>query len=246
MPGPFGRGTTRPAWEDGPFGGPFIRHGAGRPRWAEEEEAGRGGPFFGPFGRGRGGPGKRMERFLERGELKFVILDLLREQPRHGYDIIRALEDRFAGFYSPSPGVIYPTLQLLEDQGAVTANEQDGKRIYSLTEAGRQLLSQRQETMDAIRERMRAWGPRQHPEIGELMGEFRRFVRTLFGSEEGGPREPFAAGEFQRLARTLFSPEAHGWWGDPEKVQRMRAILAKARAEIEQVLHGAPTEPPAL
>lgn len=195
--------------------------GQGRRRW--EEKAGNFGlPPFGPFARGARGFGRRAERFLERGELKFVILDLLQEQPRHGYDIIRALEERFGGFYSPSPGVIYPTLQLLEDQGAVTGAEQDGKKVYSITEAGRQLLGERHTTLTDIRERMRSWGPGRHPDLGELMGEFRG------------------------LAETLFRPETRGWWSDPEKVRRVRAVLTSTREEIERVLRGAPAEPPVL
>ena len=200
----------------------FFRGGPGRRRWQDRGDD-FGPPPFGPFGRAARGFGRRAERFLERGELKFVILDLLQEQPRHGYDIIRALEDRFGGFYSPSPGVIYPTLQLLEDQGAVTGTEQDGKKVYTITDAGRLLLSERHDTMSGIHERMRAWGHGRHADGGALMGEV------------------------QGLARTLFAPATRGWWADPEKVRRVRAILAGARAEIERALHGGPSgEPPTL
>src|SRR5262245_47979249 len=88
-------------------------------RWDDPGEP----PFDWFFGRrgGRGGWGHRWggggERFPRRGDLKYVVLELLNERPRHGYDIIRALEDRFRGFYRPSPGSVYPTLQMLEDLG---------------------------------------------------------------------------------------------------------------------------------
>jgi len=68
--------------------------------------------------------------------VKFAILALLEERPRHGYDIIREMEERSGGVYSPSPGVIYPTLQALEDQDYVKSVEQEGKKVYSITEAG--------------------------------------------------------------------------------------------------------------
>src|SRR5437879_11538079 len=75
-----------------------------------------GGEFWGKRSRGRGGPfgGARV---FDQGHLKYVILRLLEEKPRHGYEIIKEIEDRFAGMYSPSPGTIYPTLTMLEDLG---------------------------------------------------------------------------------------------------------------------------------
>src|SRR5579872_3697742 len=86
--------------------------------------SGFGGPFGKWFGPGIGGfgPGGFAAKF-ERGDLKLVILDLLKEKPRHGYDIIQELEKRFHGFYSPSPGSVYPILQLLEDQDFVISNQ---------------------------------------------------------------------------------------------------------------------------
>jgi hypothetical protein len=78
--------------------------------------------------------------YYGRGNVKFAILELLKEQPRHGYDIIREMEERSGGIYSPSPGVIYPTLQALEDQDYVKSVEQDGKKVYSITESGEAYL----------------------------------------------------------------------------------------------------------
>src|SRR5580693_8739637 len=88
-------------------------------------QSGFGGQFGKWFGPGFGGfgPGGFGSSRFERGDLKLVILDLLKEKPRHGYDIIQELEKRFHGFYSPSPGSVYPILQLLEDQDLVTSEQ---------------------------------------------------------------------------------------------------------------------------
>jgi DNA-binding PadR family transcriptional regulator len=96
-----------------------------------------GGRWFGP---GCGGPEVRGGWRARRGDVKFFILDVLAGGPRHGYDIIAALEEKSGGRYRPSPGSVYPTLQLLEDGGFVTSAEQDGKRVYTITDAGRELL----------------------------------------------------------------------------------------------------------
>ena len=95
------------------------------------------GAFWAGRGKSRGGPfgGARM---FDQGHLKFVILRLLAEKPRHGYEIIKEIEDRFGGMYSPSPGTVYPTLTMLEDLGYARARpEESGKEIYEITEEGR-------------------------------------------------------------------------------------------------------------
>ncbi len=105
----------------------------------------------GRFRGGRGGGG----RFFDHGELRHVVLALLGEQPRHGYDIIRAIDERTGGAYSPSPGVIYPTLQLLEDVGHVVPASGDGTRNrYDITPAGRAFLDQNKELIADILARM--------------------------------------------------------------------------------------------
>ncbi|MCU1493952.1 MAG: PadR family transcriptional regulator [Acidimicrobiaceae bacterium] len=107
----------------GPFGGAF------------------GGPFgggMGPRGRGRGrGPGGRARR----GDVRAAVLALLAERPMHGYEIIQELAERTGGLWKPSPGSVYPTLQLLEDEGHVVAEEDAGKRRFSLTESGREIAT---------------------------------------------------------------------------------------------------------
>ncbi|ACK70130.1 transcriptional regulator, PadR-like family [Gloeothece citriformis PCC 7424] len=78
-----------------------------------------------------------------RGEIKFILLSLLSERPRHGYELIKELEDRYGGFRRLSPGSVYPTLQLLEEGGYLTSEQIEGKRVYTITESGKQLLAQR-------------------------------------------------------------------------------------------------------
>src|ERR671933_701249 len=137
--------------------------------------------FFG-WGPGRGfGFDPRRGRVFEKGDLKYVILDLLEDKPSHGYEVIRALEARFRGFYSPSPGSVYPTLQLLEDLGYVTATQQDGKKGYSITEEGRKYLAEQESTVEDIRSRLFAgWESAARPELGELMGEVQALAWALF------------------------------------------------------------------
>ena len=113
--------------------------------------------FMGWFGggrRGRGGP-FRGGRMFEQGDLKYVILQLLEEKPRHGYEIIKALEEKFGGMYSPSAGTVYPTLTLLEDLGYASVTvEEGGKKIYAITDEGRTYLGQNRSAVDDIFERI--------------------------------------------------------------------------------------------
>ena len=101
--------------------------------------------------------GKRWRRgqVFESGEMKYVILRLLREKPRHGYEIIKALEERFGGWYSPSPGTVYPTLQLLEDQGYVRVVETEGRKTYHITAEGEAFLDEHRDTIDEMFDRVR-------------------------------------------------------------------------------------------
>ena len=203
-------------YRDDPHAGPRgprfrFRFGDHR-RWADQDPAEW---FFGRFGRRGGwrpGPGGPGDRLFGRGDLKVVILELLNEQPRHGYDIIRALEDRMRGFYRPSPGSVYPTLQMLEDLGYVTSDQQEGKKVYSITDEGRRYLADQQPTIDDIRSRISAgWEAASRPEVSDVMHELRQ------------------------LARALFSQATGGALNDPERLKHLRSILQKAREEIETV-----------
>ena len=110
------------------------------------EGGGRSGARFGrggPFGRHRGGPfAGRGPRMFDPGALRLVVLGLIAEVPRHGYDIIKALEARFQGAYSPSPGAIYPMLQMLEEADLVASEAVGNKRLYSITDEGRAYLAE--------------------------------------------------------------------------------------------------------
>lgn len=101
----------------------------------------------------RGGGGGRM---FGHGDLKLLLLALIEQQPRHGYEMIRMIEDMFHGHYTPSPGAVYPTLNMLEDMGhAEVALEQGNRKLYSITEAGREFLDENREAVEAMTERTR-------------------------------------------------------------------------------------------
>ena len=128
---------------------------------------GRGGS--GPFGGhgmrgggGRGGPGDmlRAGRMLGDGDLKLITLALLARTPRHGYDIIRALEDVSSGFYVPSPGVVYPTLTFLEEAGYAVSEMEGAKKVFSITEAGRAHLEENRPLADRVLENLERFGAR--------------------------------------------------------------------------------------
>jgi DNA-binding PadR family transcriptional regulator len=92
---------------------------------------------------------------FEQGDLKYVILQMLAEKPRHGYEIIKELEERSGGSYAPSAGTVYPTLTLLEDLGyASVATEEGGKKVYSITDEGRKYLEENKDAVDDIFERI--------------------------------------------------------------------------------------------
>lgn len=100
---------------------------------------------------GRGG---RVARFLEHGDLRLLVLHLISETPRHGYELIKAIEDLTGGAYAPSPGVIYPTLTMLEELGQAEAATEGSKKLYSITAAGRAALAESQPVVDSILARL--------------------------------------------------------------------------------------------
>ena len=153
---------------------------------------------------------ERRSRLFEKGDLKYVILDLLKDKPSHGYEIIRALEERFHGFYSPSAGSIYPTLQLLEDMGYVKSSESDGKKTYTITDEGRKFLTERVDTMDKIKAHMRTfWKGSNREEFRDTMREVQAMVRLMVKN-------------FNRM--------------DPDKLTKIREIIKKASGDIEKVV----------
>src|SRR4051812_44786078 len=100
----------------------------------------------------RGGPRRR--QMFEAGQMRLVILKLLHERPRHGYDIIKALEGLFGGGYSPSAGTVYPTLSLLEELALVEATQEGGRRVFRLTRQGQEELHQKQREVSEVFERV--------------------------------------------------------------------------------------------
>ena len=154
--------------------------------------------------------GFRHESPFQKGDLKYVILDLLKDKPRYGYEIIRALEEQSHGFYKPSAGVVYPTLQMIEEMGYASSTERDGKRVYTITEEGREFLAERRDSADEIRSHMKHhWNPKNFGPIGEIMGEVAKFGKSA------GPRIRDA---------------------DPEKLRRIKEVISMARQEIEAIL----------
>ena len=146
-------------------------------------------------------------RLFEKGDLKYVILDLLRDKPRHGYDIIRELEDRFHGLYTPSAGSVYPILQLLEDMALVKSSELDGKKVYTLLDEGRKYLAERRETVSRIQNHMKDWGA-DREEIRESVRAFRELAQLL-----------------RRRAHLL----------DAERLTRIKDLVRRARQDIENI-----------
>ncbi len=138
-----------------------------------------------PFGReqfGRGGRPSRLGRFFAHGDLRLVILHLIAEKPRHGYEIIKAIEERVADAYSPSPGVVYPTLTLLEDLGYVTVSTGEGaKKLHAITAEGRAFLDANRAAVDALLARMdeagRTHGGGPAPQVVRAMENLRLALR---------------------------------------------------------------------
>src|SRR5712675_2628577 len=139
-----------------------MRHGSECDgRWA----AGRGWRRRHGFGGGGrhgmgGGDMIRAGRMLATGDLRLIALALIAEQPRHGYEIIKVLEEKTSGWYSPSPGIVYPTLTYLEEAGYVTAQADGAKRLYTITAEGRTYLESNRAFVDAVLQRLDAVGER--------------------------------------------------------------------------------------
>jgi DNA-binding PadR family transcriptional regulator len=179
---------------------------------------GPGTPFgkvwSGVFNAGSRGSRRRSQMF-ESGEVKFVILRLLKEKPRHGYEIIKALEEKMAGCYTPSAGTVYPTLQLLEDEGYIRAVDTDGKKVYHVTPEGERYLEEHRDLLD------------------EIFTRVRETVRDFTGGNVGEVQSAFA-----HLAAVTFKKAWRRGPDDPA-LKRVAEILRKAGEEIEEALGAA-------
>jgi len=130
----------------------------------------------GPWGWG-GRRGRRARRMFESGELRLVLLKLIADEPRHGYDLIRAIEELTGGEYAPSPGVVYPTLTLLQDMGLIEEAAGEGPRKpFQATDEGRAQLEEKADEVDALLERLKGAAPSEHPQAASPIW---RAVRNL-------------------------------------------------------------------
>ena len=140
------------------------------------------GPFHFDFGDEGGGPGgrgrgRRARRMFEGGELRLVLLKLIADEPRHGYDLIRAIEELTGGEYAPSPGVVYPTLTLLQDMGLIEEAAVEGARKpFQITDEGRAHLEERSEEVDGLLARLGDLKPTEGSTAGPAIG---RAVKNL-------------------------------------------------------------------
>lgn len=218
----FGYQAAGPDFNDwGPDWTPPWMHGehAGRPHWPFQMHMRR-GPFGGPFGGHFGPRGHHGDsgRFFGRGDMKFALLHLLRERPMYGYEMIKALEERSGGFYTPSPGSIYPTLQMLEERGFVSFAEVEGKKVYSITDTGRTLLEEQ--------------GPRE-----DFAGP--PWMRHRHGP---GPELHALRHEAMEVAR-LFTLAGRVVIEKPERLNRLRAVIASARKELTDIIYNTDATP---
>lgn len=205
---------------------------AERAFWHAAERFGR-GPFGsgmrsgGPGGR-RGGPGDflRAGRMFGDGDLKLVALYLMAEAPRHGYDIIKALEERSSGFYVPSPGVIYPTLTFLEEAGFAISAAEGAKKVFSITEAGSAHLAENRDMVERALEQL------------ERFGRKMAKAREWFGWDDeaqerrGGRRDD----ELRAVRRRLRAALAEILDG-PEERRAQAADILNTAAEALEALH---------
>lgn len=145
------------------------------PGWEGRDTRGRG------HGHGRRGGG----RLFDHGTLRWVLLSLIAEKPSHGYELIKAVETKLGGAYSPSPGVIYPSLTLLEEMGALESEAQGGKKLYSITGAGRAMLAENEEVLRAAEATMDKFAARalRPAAIQDAVGRLRRAIHARLTGE---------------------------------------------------------------
>src|SRR4029079_9712929 len=194
------------------------RHAAGRHgRWGHHRHGGGRHGRGGDFG---GGDMMRAGRMLAQGDLRLLALALIAEQPRHGYEIIKVLEEKTEGWYAPSPGIVYPTLTYLEEAGHVTAQADGAKKLYTITGEGRAYLESNRAFVDVVLERLDAVGERMRSRRGEDEDDRAR-----------GPRVP-------RLVRaaleSLRAVAAHRLTDNGDTEAKVVEVLARAAAELKK------------
>src|SRR5256885_3093863 len=174
---------------------------------------------FGPRGHFGPGPGGRRGRGCESGDVKSVILKLLKDKPRHGYEVMKELEEQLHGCYSTSPGTVYPTLQWLEDEGLVVAKDVEGKKVYEITDVGRRFLDEHRDVVDDIFDRVRDAVDRTlgggMADVNRSLGRLLKTVyRTGWRARDEATRQRLVAilvhvvGDAEALATAKSSPAA--------------------------------------
>src|SRR6476659_1624893 len=183
---------------------------------------GHSGPGHGWGGRHGGGNMMRAGRMLAQGDLRLIALALIAEQPRHGYEIIKVLEDKTAGWYSPSPGIVYPTLTYLEEVGYLTAQPEGAKRLYTITTEGRAHLEENRDFVDAVLERLGA--------MGERVTRMRRRAQ----SEEDERRGPGVSPLVRAAIDNLREVAAKRLEDDAEAEAKVVEILVAAASQLKR------------
>jgi DNA-binding PadR family transcriptional regulator len=176
-------------------------------------------------GTGLGGRAFGRGRKLASADLQLLILVLLADKPRHGYEIIKALDERSRSFYVPSPGMVYPALTYLEEIEHATVVVDGTRKLYHITDAGREYLAKNRTTADALYA--------QFGRVGERVDRVRRAMGTQEASDAAtDARESSGSKEFLRARRNLKLALADKWDSPIEEQQRIAEILARAAAQI--------------
>jgi DNA-binding PadR family transcriptional regulator len=163
---------------------------------------------------------KRAGRMLAQGDLRLVALALIAQAPRHGYEIIKLVEEKTADWYSPSPGIVYPTLTFLEEAGYVTVSSEGAKKLYTITDEGRAYLDANRDLADAVLDRLTA--------IGERVNRWRRAARG--DREQRRSLPPLVEAAFDHLRETV----GKRLEGDAETEAQLVEILARAAGEMQR------------
>jgi len=196
------------------------RHCGGRHRGGRHRSHGYSGGRYG-YGGSDGGPDDiRAGRMLAQGDLRLIALALIADAPRHGYEIIKLVEEKTADWYSPSPGTVYPTLTYLEEAGYVTASAEGSKKLYGITEEGRAYLKANRQVADAIIARLAA--------LGEQVKRMRQSSEDERSRRRSLP--PLVDAALAHLRETL----AKRLESDAEVEAQLVEILARAAAELQR------------